>query len=184
MVAKERYIFRKSRGHQVEQYSKFVNQIVKESCRNYPPKLHFKPKEFKRPTLGLNAGASYGSAKRWYPKEFAEVANRLADKYDILIFGGPNERDIADEIESYLEVSNYKNIAGELTIKELCEHIGGLSLFITNDSGPMHIASAYNTPMVAIFGPTDYKETSPYSRRSKIVTKNLPCSPCKKRECH
>jgi heptosyltransferase-2 len=176
------YFYKNISGHMVEKYSKYVNGIINKN-EIYSPVLPFGPKRFQKPTLGINPGATYGSAKRWYPEEFAKVANELAEKYDVIIFGGPGEEDIAKDIEKKLTVSNYKNLCGKLSIQELCEYIGGLDLFITNDSGPMHIAAAYNVPIVAIFGPTNYKETSPWSKNYKIVTKELECAPCMKREC-
>ena len=149
--------------------------------------LYIKAKKLERPTLGINAGATYGSAKRWYPQRFAQVAKEFSDKFDIIIFGGPNEVEMANEIESTLNslhVNNYTNLAGKTTIKELCENIGGCSLFITNDSGPMHVAAAYQVPTIAIFGPTRYKETSQFkNEKSKIVRHDMLCSPCMKREC-
>ncbi len=149
--------------------------------------LYIDKKEFEKPTLGINAGATYGSAKRWYPERFAEVAAFFANKYDIIIFGGPNEVAMAQEIEQNLKIlgiNNYTNLAGKTTIEELCSHIGGCSLFITNDSGPMHVAAAYQVPTVAIFGPTKYKETSQWmNEKSIIVRHDLKCSPCMKREC-
>jgi len=183
LKARKKYFFNKHlKGHMVEKYSKFVNSIINQN-KIYSPILPYTPKKYKNPTLGINPGATYGSAKRWYPKEFAKVANEMAKKYDILIFGGPGEEDIAEDIEKSLTITNYKNLCGKLNIKELCEYIGGLDLFITNDSGPMHIAAAYNVPIVAVFGPTNYKETSPWSNNYKIVTKDLECAPCMKREC-
>jgi heptosyltransferase-2 len=168
-------------GHMVEKYSKYVNNIINEN-KIYSPKLEFTPKVFDKPTIGINPGATYGSAKRWYPEKFAEVGNSFKD-YRLIIFGGPGEEDIAKDIEKNLTHPYFINLCGKLSIKELCEYIGGLKLFITNDSGPMHIAAAYNVPIVAIFGPTDYTETSPWSNNYKIVSKNLECAPCKKREC-
>jgi len=150
-------------------------------------KLYIEPKKFEKPMLGINAGATYGSAKRWYPERFAEVAAAFSDRFDILIFGGPNEVEMAGEIESNLiasNISNYTNIAGKTTIKELCENIGGCSLFITNDSGPMHVAAAYGVPTVAIFGPTKHIETSQWlNDKSKIVRHDMECAPCMRREC-
>ena len=150
-------------------------------------KLYIKPTTFTKPTLGINAGATYGSAKRWYPERFAEVASSFSDKFDIIIFGGPNEVEMAQEIEQNLklrDVTNYKNIAGKTDIYQLCSNIGGCKLFITNDSGPMHIAGAYQVPTVAIFGPTRYKETSQWhNQKSVIVREEMECSPCMKREC-
>jgi len=182
LKAKERFFFNKRyKGHMVEKYSKYINSII-HSNKIYSPILNFKPKRFKEKVIGINPGATYGSAKRWYPQEFAKVANYFKD-YKIIIFGGPGEEEIAKDIEKNLTHPNFINLCGKLNIKELCEYIGGLNLFITNDSGPMHIAAAYNVPIVAIFGPTDYKETSPWSNNYKIVTKDLECAPCKKREC-
>jgi heptosyltransferase-2 len=146
-------------------------------------KLYIEPKKFERPTLGINAGATYGSAKRWYPERFAAVAKEFCDKFDIIIFGGPNEVEMANEIERNLGVP-CTNLAGKTTIVELCANIGGLSLFITNDSGPMHVAAAYQVPTVAIFGPTKHTETSQWmNEKSKIVRHAMACSPCMKREC-
>ncbi len=150
-------------------------------------KLYIEPNKFAKPTLGINAGATYGSAKRWYPERFAEVAREFSDRFDIIIFGGPNEVEMANEIESNLKnshVKNYINLAEKTDIKGLCANIGGCSLFITNDSGPMHVAAAYQVPTVAIFGPTKHKETCQWmNEKSKIVRHDMECSPCMKREC-
>jgi heptosyltransferase-2 len=181
--SKKRYFFKNLKMHQVEKYNKFIDNILKKELKTYNPKIYFEPKKFENKTFGINPGATYGSAKRWYPKEFAQVANHLGKFGDVIIFGGPGEEIIANDIEKDLTITNYQNLAGKLTIKELCEYIGGLDGFITNDSGPMHIAAAYDIPIIAIFGPTDYTETSPWSDKYKIVTKNLDCAPCKKREC-
>ena len=175
--------------HLVKQYAKlamtntdgFNEEDIKEL------KLYIKPKQFEKPMLGINAGATYGSAKRWYPQRFAKVASEFSSEYDIIIFGGPNEVEMAKEIEQSrisLGVTNYTNLAGETTIYELCANIGGSSLFITNDSGPMHISASYQVPTVAIFGPTRHKETSQWmNKHSKIVRHEMECSPCMKRQC-
>ena len=140
-----------------------------------------------KPILGINPGASYGSAKRWYPQEFAKVASELSAQYDIVIFGGLSEKDIAMDIEKSLiekGIDNYQNLAGNTTISELINHISILNLFITGDSGPMHVAAAFQIPTVAIFGPTKDDETSQWmNKKSIIVKKNLDCQPCMKRTC-
>jgi len=104
-----------------------------------------------------------------------------------VIFGGPGEVDIALDIEkSLLEkgVKNYKNLAGKTTIPELINHISNLDLFITGDSGPMHVAAAFQVPTVAIFGPTKDDETSQWmNEKSLIVKKSLECQPCMERTC-
>jgi len=140
-----------------------------------------------KPILGLNPGAHYGSAKRWNSKNFAMVALELSSKFDILIFGGANELAITKEIELNLisnGVTNYCNLGGKTSVGELIGHISKLSLLITGDSGPMHIAASFHVPTVSIFGPTSDKETSQWmNKKSSIVKKNLDCQPCMKRTC-
>ena len=174
--------------HLVKQYSQLAMTDSDNWDGNSPNlALYIEPRKFDKTTLGINAGATYGSAKRWYPERFAEVAKEFFHKYDIIIFGGPNEVEMAKEIESNLissGINNYTNLAGKTTIQELCANIAGCSLFITNDSGPMHVAAAYQVPTVAIFGPTRYKETSQWmNNKSTIVRHEMECSPCMKREC-
>jgi len=174
--------------HLVKQYAQLAMVDLQEYSYEIPSlKLYIPPKKFDKPTLGINGGATYGSAKRWYPDKFAKVAKEFSHKFDIIIFGGPNEVEMANEIEGFLQkdgVTNYKNLAGKTTVEELCAYIGGCSLFVTNDSGPMHIAGAYQVPTVAIFGSTRDKETSQWgNKKSKIVRHEMSCSPCMKREC-
>ena len=178
----------KADRHLVEQYSKLA-MINSDDFDGESPelKLYIEAKNFAKPMLGINAGATYGSAKRWYPERFAEVGASFSNEYDIIVFGGPAEVEMAQEIEKHLitlGINNYTNLAGKTTIRELCASIGGCSLFVTNDSGPMHVAAAYNVPSVAIFGPTKYTETSQWkNEKSLIVRHEMECSPCMKREC-
>ena len=190
--SKSKYQFDKKKyikDHQVEKYNNFINDSLNINTLASKLILHTKEKntDGKNKLLGINPGASYGSAKRWYPKEFAKVAIDLSSQYDIIIFGGPNEKDIATDIEKYLiekGVENYKNLAAQITINELITQISNLDLFITGDSGPMHLAAAFQIPTVAIFGPTKDNETSQWmNEKSKIVKKNLDCQPCMKRTC-
>jgi heptosyltransferase-2 len=134
--------------------------------------------------LGINPGATFGSAKRWYPERFAEVARRLAAEWQakVVIFGGPDEIDIAAEIEQHL-AGACLNLAGKTTVRDLMALIKRCAFFITNDSGPMHIAAAFNVPLVAIFGPTDHCGTAPYTGSAVVVRKEMECAPCKLREC-
>lgn len=134
--------------------------------------------------LGINPGAAFGSAKRWYPERFAAVAQQLAglNSAKVVIFGGPGETDIAAEIEQKLG-GTCLNLAGTTTVRGLMALIRKCNFFITNDSGPMHIAAAFGVPLVAIFGSTDHATTSPYTDSAVIVRKDIECSPCKLREC-
>jgi heptosyltransferase II len=176
--------------HQVEKYNRFVNQSLDKNYSAGKLKIYRAKKASlskSLPILGINPGALYGEAKRWHPKEFADVAFDLSNQYDIIIFGGPREKEIAKDIERYLinyGVKNYKNLAGRTSVSQLITQISNLDLFITGDSGPMHIAAAFQVPTVAIFGPTNEKETSQWmNKNSIIVKKNLDCQPCMKRTC-
>jgi len=176
------YTLKKSgKGHLAKQYNEFIDFVLKQELPEFKPALSFEPKRYKTTTVGINPGAAFGAAKRWYPQEFAKVANAL--DANIIIFGGPGEEAMAKEIEDNLKVKNHTNLCGKLTIKELCEHLAGLDLLVTNDSGPMHIAASYGVKSVAVIGPTSYKHTYPYNTEYKIVTKNLSCAPCQKRVC-
>ena len=191
--SKNKYQFKRNKYqncHQVEKYNRFINDCLNTDFvagklniyRNFKTSLRKS-----LPIVGINPGASYGNAKRWYPEEFAEVGAKLSSHYNILIFGGPNEEDIATDIENILVdkgVSNYQNLAGKTSISELVDHISNLDLFITGDSGPMHLAASFQVPTVAIFGPTRDDETSQWmNEKSIIVKKNLDCQPCMKRAC-
>jgi len=138
ITADKKYQFDASKydkDHQVEKYNNFINDAM--SINNPTGKLllHIKKKKKigKNKLLGINPGASYGSAKRWYPKEFADLAYNLSDQYDIVIFGGKEEKDIAADIEQYLiqkGVNNYQNLADSLTIQELISEIANLDLLL------------------------------------------------------
>ncbi len=173
--------------HQVLRYNDFINKSLSINLEAGDLKLYFTKFKFSKPTLGLNPGATYGSAKRWYPEEFAKVALSLHKEYDIIIFGSKNEEKIASEIEKELKknkVRNYTNLAGKTTIQELVEIIAGLSLFLTNDSGPLHLSAAFKIRTLAIFGPTNFMETSGWHNdNEQIIKKNLACMPCMKRVC-
>ena len=177
-------------SHLVEKYNHFINDSLKTNFKAEKLNIGSNSKSSKaplRPILGINPGAAYGSAKIWYPEEYPIVANALSSQYKILIFGSNSEKKIADEIEALIikkGVSNFENLAGKTSISELIDLISNVDLFITGDSGPMHIAASFQIPSITIFGPTIDKETSQWmNKKSVIVKKNLDCQPCMKRVC-
>ena len=175
--------------HQVQKYSDFVNDSLNTNYLAGHLFIYQSIKGERRSSkiLGINPGGSYGMAKRWYPDQFAKVAIELASQFEIIIFGGANYINSAKEIEDTLiehQIENYQNLAGKTSISELIKHIASLDIFITGDSGPMHIAAGLNIPTIAIFGPTNDKETSQWkNQNSIIIKKNLNCQPCMKRKC-
>ena len=174
--------------HHAEIYNATVNGGLD---TNYPagPTTVPVPKRFQylRPTAGLHPGAAYGNAKRWPPERFAEAAIGLSRQYDIMLFAGPSERELAEQAEALLiaaGVKNVTNLAGRTSIRELVARIAGLDLFVANDSGPMHVAGALGVPTVAVFGSTDHRVTRPWAaERTVVVRRDLSCSPCHARSC-
>ena len=190
--SKNKYQFNKYKYrnlHQVEKYNDFVNDSLNIDFPAGQLRIHTKNSKINKSKkiLGINPGASYGSAKRWYPQKFAEVIEKLSKQFDIIIFGSTNEKDFSKEIEKSLiakGINNYQNLAGKTTITELINCISNLDLFITGDSGPMHLAASFQIPTIAIFGPTKDDETSQWMNNNSIVVKkNLDCQPCMKRTC-
>jgi heptosyltransferase-2 len=194
--AKEKFIYKrldkKFNTHQVIRYNDFINRSLYLSNEPKNLKIYTKlssdsKKNNSKLVLGINPGATYGSAKRWYPEEFAKTAIELSKQYDIKIFGGSGEVDIAQDIEKELQnanITNYQNLSGKTSVDELIVEISKLNLFITNDSGPMHVAAAFNIPTIAIFGPTRYIETHQWQNSNEmLLQKELECSPCMKRVC-
>jgi len=137
-----------------------------------------------RKLVGMLCGATYGPAKQWFPERFAELARRLTEDgaAEILIVGGPAEVELAGRVEREAGVP-LVNSAGKTTVLQLAALIKRCDLFISNDTGPMHVADAVGVPIAAIFGPTDPVTTSPYGKSHRIITVNADCSPCLLRAC-
>lgn len=137
-----------------------------------------------KPLIVINPGASYGPAKRWPPVRFAELATLYQKRKnaEILVIGSVEEAEIAESISSLMD-SKPCSLSGKTTLPELIGLISLATLFITNDSGPMHIANALGIPVVAIFGPTDPAQTGPFQKPSIFIKENVPCWPCSYRKC-
>jgi heptosyltransferase-2 len=134
--------------------------------------------------VAFNPGASYGSAKRWFPDRFAAVADALVDACSarIVITGGPGELELGNDIEAAAN-SACLNLVGKTSVRQMMAVLSRCRLMITNDSGPMHVAAALGVPVVALFGPTDHTTTSPMAPAHRIVRKAADCAPCLKRAC-
>lgn len=150
-------------------------------------RLRFREAGFTSPVIGVSPGAAYGGAKRWIPERFAEAAAQLATERSagIAIFGSPEEAPIGEDVRSALGRSGMHcmNFAGKTSLQEFIDMAAACEIFLTNDSGPMHIASALGVPTVAIFGATDEIATGPTGPHSKVVRIAVECSPCLLREC-
>jgi heptosyltransferase-2 len=134
--------------------------------------------------IGVSPGAAYGSAKRWLPERFAESANRVARELNatVAIFGSNDERELCASVTAAI-AAPARNFAGETSLAEFIDMAAACQVYLTNDSGAMHIASALGVPTVAVFGATDDVATGPTGVRARVVREPVECSPCLKREC-
>lgn len=191
----------KGKIHHIDYYLNLLNQIGIKATYSKPyiylrvdERLYARDtlKEIRRPILGINPGATYGLAKRWLPERFAEVSSWFIKDTGggVVIFGGNTEVGIAQEIEYLiakqcvsLSANSLLNLAGKTSLRELISLISECDVFVANDSGPMHIAYAVGTPLVAIFGSTDPQLTGPPVDSGVTVTADVSCSPCFKRTC-
>jgi heptosyltransferase-1 len=136
-----------------------------------------------RPIVAINPMARWKS-KLWSERKFAELADRLiSERKAVIVFtGGPDDRAVDARIISMMH-QRAENWAGEITLKELAALASLCTVFITTDTGPMHLAAAAGGRVVALFGPTAPWRTGPYGPSHAVVRAALSCSPCFKRNC-
>jgi heptosyltransferase-2 len=134
--------------------------------------------------IGINPGAAYGSAKCWPKENFRQLAEKILEDTDatIVFFGDSKNANLVREICRGLP-SRVIDLSGATSVRQLMSLISLCNLVVTNDSGPMHIASALKVKVLALFGSTDSALTGPYNDEDEVICKKVPCSPCFKRVC-
>jgi heptosyltransferase-2 len=132
--------------------------------------------------VGVAPGAAYGGAKRWPAARFAAAAGLLARERGarVVVVGTAAERPAGALLA---RECGALDLCGRTSLPELVGVLAQLDLLLTNDSGPMHVAAALGTPVVATFGPTDWRETAPFGGRTAIAREPVECAPCRFREC-
>jgi heptosyltransferase-2 len=137
--------------------------------------------------VGVSPGAAYGDAKRWLPERFAETAVLVARAHgaSVALFGSAAERELCEPVAAAIRADGIavRNFAGETTLRQFIDLAAACRVFITNDSGAMHIASALGVPTVTIFGATDDTTTGPTGAWARVVREQVECSPCLLRTC-
>lgn len=137
-----------------------------------------------RKIIGIGFGATYGSAKMWPPENFAKLIDWISEYATVVLVGAQSDRDICEQVLS--SADNRKKVidlVGKSDLATLCALMKRFDSYLTNDTGPMHLADILNVPTVAIFGPTSIKETAPLSGNATILHQETECAPCFKREC-
>lgn len=192
--------------HHMQYYRKIVAQAFSCESVDRSPSLVLRsdeeihaatkfPRVFDTPEgllVGINPGSIYGSAKRWLPERFAAVANSLVSELRqvtgegqeprCVIVGGRGEEDLGRTIGDSL-VGESMVLTGQTSIRELMAIVKRCAIFLTNDTGPMHVAQALGVPVVAIFGSTDPEATGPVGQAHGIVRSPVRCAPCFLRSC-
>lgn len=138
------------------------------------------------PVVGLNPGAAYGPAKRWPAEKFAALANMVCEQTPavLLVFGTDADHEAAATIAGAVRDSaRVIDLTGKTDLATAMAYIDRCDVFVTNDSGLMHVAAALQTPTAAIFGSTDHIATGPFSDKALIVRRSIACSPCKETQC-
>ena len=148
---------------------------------------HLKTAGLHGSVVGVSPGAAYGGAKRWLPDRFAESAIIIARKQNasVAVFGSEAEQPVCAHVHELVIAAGVPaiNFAGTTPLARFVEIVAACDLLLTNDSGPMHIASALGVATVAIFGATDDFATGPTGSHSRVVRYPVECSPCLLREC-
>ena len=128
-------------------------------------------------------GAEYGPAKRWPARHFAALAQLIATPQNpVWLVGAAKDVGVGEEISAAAGGAAL-NLCGRSTLEQAIDLIASARCVVSNDSGLMHVAAALARPLVALYGSSSPAYTPPLSANAKIVSRNLPCSPCFKREC-
>ena len=129
--------------------------------------------------IGIHIGGNW-EYKLWNPEKYAELASRLCKEQDgaILLFAGPNERDRQAQVVSMMDTPPV--VVETENLREVAALIATCDVYIGNDTGPMHIAAAVQTPVVALFGSTNHIRSGPYGDMHTVVHSgiDLGCNPC------
>jgi len=183
--------------HQIDYYREMVRAL---GCATAGRDVHLRPgKDYDEtatrllpqfglredsPLIGIAPGAAYGPAKKWFPERFAAVADRLIDATgaQAVLFGSAGDKESTTTVARSAR-HTVVDIAGKTNLKEAMALIARCTLFLSNDSGLMHVAGALGIPTIAIFGSTNPATTSPVGEKSVVIHHDVPCSPCLKPVC-
>lgn len=183
--------------HESELHFNLLSCVYRNATKADLPLIKFNESEFSKIFSRLEIaapqkyylmapGAAFGSAKRWPPHRFAELADLLQQNtgLPVILTGSAAETDIANEIKSTATNARFIDLTGKTGISELAMLIYKAEALIANDSGTMHLSALSQTPTVVPVGPTDMARTGPLNKNFRAVISNAcPLIPCRKRIC-
>lgn len=183
--------------HLVETYQQLLSPIGIYSSPPLPPSLYLKEEEHQLAKtrlqelglsphdilIGINPGAAYGPAKCWPISSFIQLHDLLLRIPEVRLLYIGDQAGMS-RVQEICRVCPHRaiDLSGKTSLRELMAVVASCQLFVTNDSGPLHIASALGIPIVALFGSTDPRVTGPY-QGGAVVRNPVSCSPCFRREC-
>ncbi len=183
--------------HQIDYYLGMVESLGVRIAASIPDLAiseHQKEEAFRRlqslgvkdteKIVGLSPGATFGSAKQWFPERYGKLAEKIGKELGarLLIFGSAGDKEVGLGVCQHSGIPLI-NLTGLTTLSEAMALIARCRLFITNDSGLMHVAAALHTPLIALFGSTNSQRTGPRGELCRVISKPLSCAPCMKSEC-
>jgi heptosyltransferase-2 len=144
--------------------------------------------DLQRPLIAFAPGAEFGIAKRWPPAHYGALARevmRSVPEARILLMGSPNDRETCEQVQAFAGAAGEAmlNLSGQTSLDDAIALLAKATAVVSNDSGLLHIASALNRPVVALYGSTDPNYAPPLSDMARTVSLRLACSPCRQREC-
>jgi heptosyltransferase-2 len=157
----------------------FLNTGEKENAYKLLEKAGVNPES---KIIGIHPGGNYQS-QRWPIKRFAAISDHLITNYDVkvVLFAGQAEKQLLSEFEGY--ASKTPIFLCDLSLREFMSTLSHCSLFLCNNTGPLHIATALNIPTVSTMGPTIPYHWWPHGKNHIVLREDLDCSPCKKGIC-
>jgi heptosyltransferase-2 len=140
-----------------------------------------------RPLVVFAPGAEFGGAKRWPPAHFGQLAQHILARdlqAQVVLLGSPKDSDTCNEVIAAAGApAGLVSLAGTTSLSDAVALIARSAAVVSNDSGLLHVASALNRPVIAIYGPTDPDHAPPFSDLAASISLRLDCSPCRQREC-
>src|SRR4051794_1429502 len=137
------------------------------------------------PLIVLNPGAAFGAAKCWLPEHFAQLGDRFIEELGatVMLSAAPKERGIVEAVQSHMKHAAVDLARAGMTLGALKEIVRRSDMMVTNDTGPRHIAAAFDVPVVTVFGPTHPQWTEIYYAKERQVAVKVFCGPCQKKTC-
>ena len=140
-----------------------------------------------RPLVVFAPGAEFGGAKRWPPAHFGQLAQHILARdpqAQVALLGSPKDGPTCEEVIAAAGApAGLASLAGKTSLADAVALIARSAAVVSNDSGLLHVASALNRPVIAIYGPTDPDHAPPFSDLAASISLRLECSPCRQREC-